>query len=218
MDPTPASNASTAALIARTLQIQHGELIIQIGKHNLNERSLACLLDGPVIPSKTTASTTTKSESNAIPSPTDKDTAIDASAPPSAAIPPAPLLLTTALVAQILSTLQSITSEIASQCNILHNPFSPTGEFLSTSTKAPAANLTSAPPAAGEGWNIMGLESESSQNEVKVQERWTGKALRLLIRRVPEGAFELNECRVAVVGNVVSKLFFFLPSDLDFKR
>lgn len=64
----------------------------------------------------------------------------------------------------------------------------------------------------------MGLESESSQNEVKVQERWTGKALRLLIRRVPEGAFELNECRVAVVGNVVSKLFFFLPSDLDFKR
>lgn len=58
-------------------------------------------------------------------------------------------------------------------------------------------------------------ETESSQNDEETIKRWSGKSLRLMVRRKPEGAEDLLETRVAVVGNVVSRYSYvsFLPSD-----
>ncbi|CEQ42483.1 SPOSA6832_04297, partial [Sporobolomyces salmonicolor] len=88
----------------------------------------------------------------------------------------------------ILSTLRMIAQEINAAVSVLHNPFDDEGRWK----KDDKAKLT---------------ETESSANDEATAERWRGKALRVMLRRRPEGAEDLLETRVAVVGNVVSTSF-----------
>lgn len=75
--------------------------------------------------------------------------------------------------------------EIRAEISVLWNPYDDEGRIRVLDAKG----LT---------------ECESSRNDEAVVERWRGKALRLLVRRIPQSAQEIVEARVAVVGNVVS--------------
>jgi len=81
--------------------------------------------------------------------------------------------------------LETLLADIAASVSILHNPFAEDGRVNQEKEK-----LT---------------ETESSQNDEETTKRWSGKSLRLMVRRKPEGAEDLLETRVAVVGNVVSR-------------
>ncbi|GAA5893492.1 uncharacterized protein JCM6883_003537 [Sporobolomyces salmoneus] len=85
-------------------------------------------------------------------------------------------------VDQIVSTLKTLLSDINASVSILHNPFDEDGRISKEKVK-----LT---------------ETESSQNSEETVRRWSGKSLRLMVRRKPDGAEDLLETRVAVVGNV----------------
>lgn len=75
-------------------------------------------------------------------------------------------------------------TDINASVSILHNAFGEDGKVSNEKKK-----LT---------------ETDSSQNDEKTTQRWSGKSLRLMLRRKPDGAEDLLETRVAVVGNVVS--------------
>lgn len=146
-----ASNAAIAALLARTLDSRHGELVIHLDPAgNLQRRSLASLFDQP-------------------------DTSItnDGNQP----------LLSQAKIDRLVKTLQTIAGAINARVAVLHNPYDADGK----------GKLVDGP---------LGTESVSSANEEAIRERWRGKTLRLLIRRIGEGAEDINEIRVCVVGNV----------------
>lgn len=83
-----------------------------------------------------------------------------------------------------MTTLRTLLSDINASVSILHNPFGDDGTLSKEKKK-----LT---------------ETESSQNALETTQRWSGKSLRLMVRRKPDGAEDLLETRVAVVGNVVS--------------
>ncbi|GAA5925577.1 uncharacterized protein JCM15063_005062 [Sporobolomyces koalae] len=85
-------------------------------------------------------------------------------------------------VEQIVSTLRTLLGDINASVSILHNPFASDGRSSTDKHK-----LT---------------ETASSQNDESTSARWTGKSLRLMVRRKPDGAEDLLETRVAVVGNV----------------
>ena len=97
------------------------------------------------------------------------------------------MLFRSAKVAQLVSTLRSIGAEIRAETSVLWNPYDDEGRIRVLEAK----RLT---------------ECESSRNDEAVVARWRGKALRLLVRRIPQSAQEIVEARVAVVGNVVSVL------------
>lgn len=171
MEPTSESNAILASFLTRALTSNHGELILQLGLHNLPHKSLSSLLDSPShskpTPDDTTTTTTTKEGEESIPT---------------------TLLLTQTISETILTTLKSISSEIVSECSLLHNPFDPQGHLL----PPPSTNSVKS-----------GLESDSSKNDPLVESRWRStQSIRFLVRKIPENAFEIMEARVAVVGNV----------------
>lgn len=99
-------------------------------------------------------------------------------------------ILPLTIVNQILTTLKSITSEIACECSILHNPFTPSGLYASSSLSSSTLTQKAL------------HETESSKNDETLEARWSNKSVKYLIRRIPENAFEIMESRVAVVGNV----------------
>jgi hypothetical protein len=168
IEPTESSNTAIAALLARSLTINHGELNLLLGPHNLSDKTLVSLFELPTVPVASVSGAT-------------------ASAAPEDGPSSPTLLLLPHMISTYLTTLQAIAAIINSKVSILVNPFLPSG-LLS--------------PAEGVG---TGTETESSANEQSVTEHWRSKlALRVLVRRVPEGADELSEVRVAVVGNVVS--------------
>lgn len=152
VDPNPASLGALAALLARAIDRNSGELILCLGAHNLQHKSIASIFDSP-----------------------------DYAATPVA--PGAVVLLPDTLV-KVLDTLTQVTGEIHSAVSILHNPFTEMG------TLAPASDAKDPIPL--------------SVNDEDIQKRWSSSTLRILIRRIPEGATDLSEIRVAVVGNVDS--------------
>ena len=92
-------------------------------------------------------------------------------------------LLPKTQVDAILRTLGVITSSINARVSVLHNPYDDEGKRKLVE---------------GE----IGTETASSANDEAARERWRGKTLRLLVRRVGEGAEDINEVRLCVVGNV----------------
>ncbi|GAA6064648.1 hypothetical protein JCM10212_005234 [Sporobolomyces blumeae] len=99
-----------------------------------------------------------------------------------ATLSPDQVYVTKAQVDEILATFRSFLSDIHASISILHNPFRDDGKLSEERPK-----LT---------------ETESSLNDEATTRRWSGKSLKLLIRRKPDGAEDLIETRVAVVGNV----------------
>ncbi|BGP25049.1 GTP-binding protein 1 [Rhodotorula toruloides] len=149
-NPNEDDVASIATLLDHTLSRRHGELVLQIGSHSLDEVTLLALLE----------------------------------LPDSRTLPPADaVVLTPAQIDAILSTLRSAVSLISSDVSILHTPYDDSGKLRADE----AARLTPTPSAI---------------NDEETAERWKGKALRLLVRKKPEGAEGLLESRVSVVGNV----------------
>lgn len=147
-----ASNTAIAALLARALQLHHGELILQLdpaAQGNLKSRALSSLFDSP-----------------------DAAVLIDDTA-----------LLSKTTVDSIFATFETIATQIGVKVSVLHNPFDDEGKRKEV--EGPA-----------------GTETASSANDEAHKERWRGKALRLLLRRIGEGAEDINEVRVCVVGNV----------------
>lgn len=106
---------------------------------------------------------------------------------PTSKLSPTEVYLPRQQVDRIVSTFRTILSDINASVSILHNPFSEDGRVSIERKK-----LT---------------ETESSQNDETTTQRWSGKSLRLMLRRKPDGAENLLETRVAVVGNVVSSRF-----------
>ena len=92
-------------------------------------------------------------------------------------------VLPKATVDAICATFETIATQIGARVSVLHNPFDDEGKRK-----------------AVEG--PEGTETASSANDEVQKERWRGKALRLLLRRVGDGAEDINEVRVCVVGNV----------------
>lgn len=86
-------------------------------------------------------------------------------------------------VTAICATFETIATQIGARVSVLHNPFDDEGKRIQDD-------------------GPKGTETASSTNDEERQERWRGKALRLLLRRVGEGAEDINEVRVCVVGNV----------------
>lgn len=80
------------------------------------------------------------------------------------------------------------------EVTLLHNPFDNDGRLK----RDEGVKLTQSPSAV---------------NDEETQQRWRSKALRILVRKKPEGAEQLLETRVAVVGNVV-RLFSAFASPL----
>lgn len=151
VDENEASNAALAALLARTLDSHHGEIVLHLDPNgNLLQRTTASLFDEP------------DSTSPGV----DQGT-----------------LLPKAQVEAIMRTLGAITNTINSRVSILHNPYDDEGK----------RKQVEGPP---------GTETASSSNDDATRERWRGKTLRLLIRRIGEGAEDINEVRLCVVGNV----------------
>lgn len=104
-------------------------------------------------------------------------------APDPTAVTDSTSLLPSTTVNSILATFELIAGQINARVSVLDNPFDKEGKRK-----------------AGDG--PPGTETVSSANEDKLKERWRSKALRILVRRVGEGAQDINEVRVCVVGNV----------------
>jgi hypothetical protein len=83
----------------------------------------------------------------------------------------------------ILATCKSA-AEQSVVVTLLHNPFDADGMLK----KDEGVKLT---------------ETTSAVNDEETQQRWRSQAVRVLVRRKPDGAEQLLETRVAVVGNVV---------------
>lgn len=100
--------------------------------------------------------------------------------------PPADFLLPQTSVTAVARSLASAATELGAVATVLHNPFDEAGRYKQSEGVG----------AAG------GTETESALNSDEVTERWKGKAVRVLVRKAEGGATDLNETRVAVVGNV----------------
>lgn len=101
---------------------------------------------------------------------------------PNVKLSPSETYLTGVQVDKIVSTLRTILTGIKASASILDNPFDTDGKLLYEKKTV--------------------TETESSQNDEATTQRWSGKSLRLMLRRKPDGAEDLLETRVAVVGNV----------------
>lgn len=152
-NPNPTSSAGIAALIARHLALNHGELVVQVAEHNLKHKTVVSLLEDP-----------------------DTELPLDFTA----------AVLPRATVDAIVATLSAIANDIDSELSVAFNPFDEAGRLSPAVTPVGATVVP------------------SCVNEEAVEARWRGRALRLLVRRRPETAQDIQESRVAVVGNVVS--------------
>ncbi|KAK4054420.1 hypothetical protein OIV83_000914 [Microbotryomycetes sp. JL201] len=83
----------------------------------------------------------------------------------------------------LVATVTAAAESINAKASVLHDPFDDEGK-LKDNEGSP------------------GTETASSANDAATRERWRGRTLRLLVRKVPESAEEINEVRVCVVGNV----------------
>ncbi|BGP16621.1 hypothetical protein JCM10213_000463 [Rhodosporidiobolus nylandii] len=102
---------------------------------------------------------------------------------PKASIPGDEVVLTKPQVDAVLATFRQIVSTLNAEATLLHSPFEDDGRFKQD-----------------EGVKLT--ETPSAVNDKAAALRWRAKALRVLVRRKPEGAEQLLETRVAVVGNV----------------
>ncbi|GAA5820602.1 hypothetical protein JCM11251_003070 [Rhodosporidiobolus azoricus] len=91
------------------------------------------------------------------------------------------VVISQAQVDAALSTFRQ--AAVGAEVTVLHNPFDEQGRRK-----------------ADEGVKLT--ETASAVNDEESERRWKAKAVRLLIRKKPEGAEQLIETRVAVVGNV----------------
>ncbi|KAK4056733.1 hypothetical protein OIO90_002285 [Microbotryomycetes sp. JL221] len=82
-----------------------------------------------------------------------------------------------------VTTLKTVADSINAKLSLLHNPFDDHGNLKEIESSG-------------------GTETASSANDAATQTRWRGRTLRLLVRKVPDSAEEINEVRVCVVGNV----------------
>ncbi|KAM0752371.1 hypothetical protein T439DRAFT_206754 [Meredithblackwellia eburnea MCA 4105] len=108
----------------------------------------------------------------------------------STAVDPFLSVLPHSTVTKIVDTLSLVAKDINAELSIAHNPFDPT-------TGRIAAHVTP----------VGKTTVPSCVNDEEVEQKFRGRSLRLLVRRNPDGAQEIQECRVAVVGNVVRDLF-----------
>lgn len=102
---------------------------------------------------------------------------------PSTAPDPNAVVLDTSQVDTVLSTLRQAVASLNAEVSLLHNPYDARGK-----------------PKTDEGVKLTTTASAVNDDETAL--RWRAKALRVLVRRRPEGAEDLIESRVAVVGNV----------------
>ncbi|GAA5921704.1 hypothetical protein JCM3775_001775 [Rhodotorula graminis] len=103
---------------------------------------------------------------------------------PKATLDPADTaVLDARLVDTVLSTLRQAAANLNSEVTILHTPYDDKGNVKTD-----------------EGVKLT--ITASAVNDAETATRWRAKALRILVRRRPEGAEELLESRIAVVGNV----------------
>lgn len=102
---------------------------------------------------------------------------------PSTAPDPNAVVLDTSQVDTVLSTLRQAVASLNAEVSLLHNPYDAQGK-----------------PKTDEGVKLTTTASAVNDDETAL--RWRAKALRVLVRRRPEGAEDLIESRVAVVGNV----------------
>ncbi|GAA5999936.1 hypothetical protein JCM10207_005979 [Rhodosporidiobolus poonsookiae] len=149
--PTDDNLAVLSALLDRTLDRRHGELVVALPRSTLSQSTFAALFDAP-----------------------------DLKAPLPAEDDPG---LTAAQVATVVETFSRALEGHNAVATVLHNPFNDDG----TLRKDEGVKLT---------------ETASAVNDDETERKWRGKALKLLVRRKPEGAEQLLETRVAVVGNV----------------
>jgi len=148
----PTLDSRLVSLLARQLDHNQGELIVQLSAHNLNSHSTIALFE---------------SQDPSFVAPTD-------------------FLLPTTTVNSLVAALATAATELGAVATLLHNPFDLAGHY-----------------DQNEGSGVEGrTETEHSLNPDEVRLRWRGKTVRVLVRRIPSGATELNETRVAVVGNV----------------
>lgn len=155
--PTPESIPGIASLLARHLDAAKGELILSIGAHNLQLKTLASLFD--------------HDRASPYVEPVEGQTLTEE------------VVLPRKTVDEILATFVAISAEINATTTILDSRFTSEGVPL--------------PPT-----EVADQAPNASSNDPRTQFRWTSRTLKLLVRRIPESAMDLIECRVAVVGNV----------------
>ncbi len=140
------------SLLARQLDHNQGQLIIQLSAHNLNSHSTISLFES-------------------------QDQSF---------VGPAEFVLPQSTVESLTASLATAATELGAVATLLHNPFDKDGNYDDTEGTGPDGRT----------------ETEHALNPDDVRLRWRAKTVRILIRRIPNGATELNETRVAVVGNV----------------
>ncbi|GAA5887895.1 hypothetical protein JCM6882_000789 [Rhodosporidiobolus microsporus] len=91
------------------------------------------------------------------------------------------VVITQAQVDAVLATFRQ--AAVGAEVTVLHNPFDAEGKFRQDE-------------------DVKLTASASAVNDEETEKRWRAKAVRLLVRKKPEGAEQLIETRVAVVGNV----------------
>ncbi|GAA5967856.1 hypothetical protein JCM11641_005787 [Rhodosporidiobolus odoratus] len=92
-------------------------------------------------------------------------------------------VLTLSQVEAILTTFCQTASSLNAEVTLLQNPFDTEGRLKQDDS----VKLT---------------QTASAVNDVETDQRWRARGLRFLVRRKPDGAEQLLETRVAVVGNV----------------
>ena len=161
-----------AALLDRTLTRLRGEVVLQV-RTSLPPLARAVRpLTPPSCPQIGPSSLSGTSTSALLDTPE-----------PKAALDPAAAVLAAQQVDTVLSTLRQAAANLNSDVTVLHNPCDQQGK-----------------PKADEGVKLT--TTASAVNDAETATRWRAKALRILVRRRPEGAEELLESRIAVVGNV----------------
>lgn len=148
----PSLDSRLVSLLARQLDHNQGQLILQLSAHNLNSHSTISLFESQD-PSFT---------------------------------PPADFLLPQSTVDSLIATLSTAATDLAAVATLLHNPFTPAGTYDDLQGTGTAGRT----------------ETDHALNPDDVRLRWRARTVRILVRRIPNGATELNETRVAVVGNV----------------
>lgn len=99
----------------------------------------------------------------------------------------------------IVATLTAVADSINAKVCVLHNPFDDAG-------------------ALKESEATSGTETNSNVNDVPTRDKWRSRSLRLLVRKVPDSAEEINEVRVCVVGNVDAGKSSLLGGEIGSKR
>ncbi|GAA5862623.1 hypothetical protein JCM8547_003492 [Rhodosporidiobolus lusitaniae] len=155
--PTEQELGGITALVDRTLERHHGEVVFYLSPASLASTTLSAFCDAP------------------------DPKAVAMTSPADAVVLPAPQL------DLILSTLRTAGGPSVT-VTLLHNPYNASGMFKSREEEQEGIKITT---------------TASATNDEETAKRWSAtRAVRVLVRRKPEGAEQLIETRVAVVGNV----------------